>query len=65
MPEAAAPTSTLPSAAMVLGSADGRLPVTELTDGEFDFYKSLYGCADDATRGDVHELHRALSSRAG
>ncbi len=50
VPEASRYHLTLPSAAVVLSSSDARLRATELTDGEFDFYKSLYGCADDATR---------------
>ena len=35
----------------MLGSEEGRQPVNRLTDGEYDFYKTLYGCADDAARG--------------
>ena len=59
VPEAGRYHLTLPSAAMVLSSADARLRATELTDGEFDFYKSLYGCADDATRATCTRFHRA------
>jgi len=40
----------LPASALVLTSQDGTIAKAQLTDGEFDFYKSLYGCAPDATR---------------
>ena len=51
VPDAARFDVDLPAAAMVLGSEEGRKPVGVLTDREFDFYKTLYGCADNATRG--------------
>jgi hypothetical protein len=40
----------LPSSALVLTNQTATLTKAQLTDGEFDFYKSLFGCADDATR---------------
>jgi hypothetical protein len=60
-----APSLNLPSAAMVLSSQSGRINVQNLTDGEFDFYKSLYGCSADATRASCAqfreiELEKAL-----
>jgi hypothetical protein len=48
VPSAPAVNVHLSSAAMVLSSQDG-VSVDKLTDDEFTFYKSLYGCADAAT----------------
>ena len=50
-PTPRASTSTCPPPRWCSAARTGRKPVGELTDGEFDFYKTLYGCADDATRG--------------
>ncbi len=60
-----APSLSLPSAAMVLSNQSGRIRQEDLTGGEFDFYKSLYGCPADATRASCPafreiELERAL-----
>jgi PKD domain len=60
-----APSLDLPVAAMVLSNQSGRFRPDQLTDGEFNFYKSLYGCAADATRTSCSafrelELQRAL-----
>ena len=38
------------SGILVLASQDATLTKSQLTDEEFDFYKSLYGCAADTTR---------------
>src|SRR5262249_3068601 len=54
---------TLPSGALVLGSEAGALPVDQLTDAEFDFYKSLYGCADAATRADCPQFAKLDETR--
>ena len=59
-----APDLTLPGAAMVLSSQDGRMRTNELTDGEFDFYKTLYGCPADATRTSCREFQLIEFTRA-
>ena len=60
---AGVPGITLPKAAMVLGNSNGDRSVASLTDGEFDFYKTLYGCADDATRGECTKFTRLSLTR--
>ncbi|MDA0158888.1 PKD domain-containing protein [Solirubrobacter ginsenosidimutans] len=57
-PAARAMNVRLSSAALVLGSETGSRPASGLTDAEFDFYKSLYGCADGATRTDCTQFAR-------
>ena len=56
--DAPAVNIALPTAALVLGSEAGTRPVAQLTDGEFDFYKDLYGCAPDAARDECTDFAR-------
>ena len=48
---------------MVLGNSNGDRSVASLTDGEFDFYKTLYGCAENATRGECAKFTRLSLTR--
>jgi PKD repeat protein len=59
-----APSLNLPSAAMVLSSQSGRLRPDQLTGGEFNFYKSLYGCPADATPASCKEFKELELKRA-
>lgn len=58
------------SGILVLASQDATLTKSQLTDPEFDFYKSLYGCAADTTRAqctkfDSIAVTRGLKLEAG